>query len=138
MRERFELGFQKAVEEVLVKERLVNEAIHQLNGKMSQLPKRWVQQYLQKNQIHFTETLAKEVVSQSEVKDLSHHMSLILSAPIDFAYAEPVPHSRWLLFFLFGGFLGAVMTFGCVVLNSLNRGVPATREKSCLTWLFCK
>ena len=84
---------------------------------------------LVKQNLLLNKTMVEETTKLVEGKNISHHLELIRSAPLDFAQASLLPNSpRLLLFMVIGAFLGAFSTSGFYLLQSIFTGLRASSD----------
>lgn len=109
---------------------LINKQLRDIHQKMAHLPHKWVWETIIKQNLATHETIVAEVTKLVEGKNISHHLEMIQSAPLDFALAGVLPNSpRLLLFILFGAGFGGFITAAFFLFESaLYKGVQASKD----------
>lgn len=107
----------------------VKKQMSELHKHMSNLPYRWVSEQLVKHQTVLNENAAIEMTRLVESKNISHNLELIQSAPLDYAALPILPNSpRVTLFVIAGAVAGFMLSLAYFLLESVVRGVTATKE----------
>ena len=93
-------------------EEMIYGHLKEVNQQMAFLPKQWVSEQLIQQSLRMDRTILEEVIRMVEGKNITHHMDVIQSSPIDQAHAPAFPNSpRILILAIVGAILG---TFGSV------------------------
>jgi hypothetical protein len=108
---------------------LIRKHLDELHQKSTNIPKKWVSEQIIKQHVMHNKAILEEVTRMVESKNIIHNISLIQSAPMDFAIAPAIPKPPHIaLFSLLGAFLGLIGSFGLLLAQSLYRGLQATSE----------
>jgi uncharacterized protein involved in exopolysaccharide biosynthesis len=108
---------------------LINKHLTDLHQRMARIPNKWVWEQIVKRSLTMNQTLAEEITRLVEGKNISHHLEIIQSAPIDQAYTYVLPDSPKLaLFVLIGAFIGSFFSVSFLVTQALVTGVRASEE----------
>lgn len=100
-----------------------------LRLQMSHLPLKLIEKKLIEHQISLNRMMIEEMMRLVEAKNISSHLEMIQSAPLDAALAPIHPRSCHLLFFsLGGGLLSASMMAAFLLTRQLIQGMPATAK----------
>lgn len=98
-----------------------------LRDQMANLPVKLIEKKMIDHQIAIDRMMIEEVMKLVESKNISSHLEVMQSAPLDAALAPLHPRSCKLLFFtVLGALFGAFAMAGFALLRQLYRGIPAT------------
>lgn len=108
---------------------IFNNHLKELQKQMARLPERWVAEQILEKEINTHQYIVQEVAKMVESKNISHHLEIIQSSPVDVARSPMHPKSPFLLFYMiFGGIVGTTLSAVCVIGNSFIKGIPATEQ----------
>lgn len=100
-----------------------------LRDQMAHLPIKLIEQKLMDYQIEIDRMMIEQVMKLVESKNISGHLEVMQSAPLDPAVPPLHPRSCKLLFFIvLGALFGAIAGCGFLMLRILSRGFPATER----------
>jgi tyrosine-protein kinase Etk/Wzc len=108
---------------------LIQEHLDQIRQEMAKLPARWMMEQLIDQQVDVNQLIVKEIAKMVESKNISHHLEVIQSAPLDTALPSihPIPPS--LRFYtILGGTLGAFLSIGLILTHSLIKGMTVSQS----------
>ncbi len=115
------------LENLKQEKQIVLQHLDELAEKMSHLPKRWVQESLIEQNVETSQSIVQEIAKMVEVRNISHKLELIQSAPVDTASLplHPLP-SNMVLYTILGGMLGCISSMGLLVGRAIRNGVIAS------------
>lgn len=108
---------------------LINKHLTELHQKMARIPNRWVWEQIVKRTLVMNQSLAEEITRMVEGKNISHHLEVIQSAPVDMAYASLLPDSpKIILFLAIGLALGSFASISFFVGRTIVKGIPVSED----------
>jgi uncharacterized protein involved in exopolysaccharide biosynthesis len=100
-----------------------------LREQMVNLPIKLIEKKMIDHQIEIDRTMIEQVMKLVESKNITGHLEVLQSAPLDFAIAPIHPKSCRLLFYTIAGALaGFFLGLGCNLLRVFMRGMPASER----------
>lgn len=110
-------------------QKLIEQTQEELRDQMALLPIRWAAEQIIQQRIELNKALVEEIATLVESKNISNHLEMVQSGPVDLAVTPLLPKSSGLLVFaVLGACLGAGLGVGGVVLNGIKKGLPASPE----------
>lgn len=108
---------------------LIQEHLKQIRLEMGALPKKWMAEQLIEQEVATNQLIVEEIAKMVESKNISHHIGLVQSAPIDCALPplHPVPPPL-LLFSFAGAFLGGLGGIAFMLGRTLFTGFFASPD----------
>lgn len=108
---------------------LIKKQLLDLHQTMAHLPHKWVWEKIIKQNLDMHKSIVEEISKLGEGKNISHHLEMIQSAPVDMAYASVLPNSpRIPMFLVIGAILGGFLSSCYFLLNSVLTGVQASED----------
>ena len=111
---------QGLIEQLKQEKSYLTNLVREINQQMANLPQKWVAEQVIKHQATVNRAIVEEVSKLVETKNISHHLEMVQSGPLDHATPPVLPKRPLILFFAFIGFvLGAGITTLWVVSKEL-------------------
>ncbi len=106
---------------------LIKAHLENIHSQMMGLPKKWAAEKLIEQEVETNELIVEEIAKLVESKNISHHLEVIQSAPLDFAFPPLHPFvPKALLWSVLGGLLGTFFGFGAALVFALREGIPVS------------
>lgn len=110
-------------------QQLIDKHLTKISQEMLRLPKKWVSEQMVKQNIAMAKATVEELTRLVEGKNIAHNLDTVTSSAVDKAVVPILPNRPNLIFFtILGGILGAFIGSAILVLESIYKGIPATKE----------
>ena len=108
---------------------LIESSIDGIRQDMAHLPEKWVNERLLNQQMDINQKMTEELIKLVESKNINSNLEVIQSAPIDVATVPIQPKSpRLPLYAALGAIMGALLSFGWLLIESVSKGIQATTD----------
>lgn len=117
------------LENLYQEQELINKHLVELHQRMARIPNKWVWEQIVKRTLTMNQALAEEITRLVEGKNISNHLEVIQSAPVDTAHANILPDSPLLLLYVvLGSIFGTFVGIGIFVTKAIVKGIPVSEE----------
>jgi|688.fasta_scaffold32219_1 tyrosine-protein kinase Etk/Wzc len=100
-----------------------------LKKEMEKLPEKWSSEKLIEQHLEMSRKMVEEITKLVEQKNISAHLDISQSAPVDVAVPPIHPvRSNFLMFGVLGGVLGFFLSVGFILGKTAIKGIPATAD----------
>jgi uncharacterized protein involved in exopolysaccharide biosynthesis len=112
-----------------LEKKLYEKNLAEVNRKMAMLPSKWVSEQILNQNLVLNKSIVEEITKMVESKNISNHMEVIKSSPVDSAFAAPRPiYPKIVIFTVLGAFAGFVFSLGYFVIQAMFNGVRASEQ----------
>lgn len=119
----------RRLDNLLHEKQLIEEHQKDLQAKLANMPAKWVSEELISHHLDMHKEFMENLTSMVEAKNISSHLELVQSTPIDHAYTHLFPNTpKFPLFAVFGFILGSFISICYLSLQTVRLGIPATAD----------
>jgi len=100
-----------------------------LKFEMEKMPNKWASEKLIDLHLDMSRKMIEEITKLVESKNISTHLDITQSAPLDKAMPPIHPQNSKLILFMFlGSLLGSLLCCGFIMMKIVYKGIPATEQ----------
>jgi tyrosine-protein kinase Etk/Wzc len=100
-----------------------------LKADMEKMPSKWASEKLIDLHLDMSRKMIEEITKLVESKNISTHLDITQSSPLDKALPPLHPqNSKLIVFALVGSLIGGLLSCGFIVMTTVYKGVPATES----------